>query len=338
MDVAVVGAGLAGCAAASVLTAQDHAVTVYEQGPPGKDKPCGDAFLPDAVEHLRAVGVDLEADPPPGARRFDQVGLWAGGRRLWRTSAGAGPGWVAPRAAVDQRLRDAVAARGCTIHHDHRVVAVNRTGDHRWTVEVAGRPPVEVDAVVLAVGAHGRLLRQVGIGLDAPIARSLSVYVEGSTTTSADFHFGATPFTGYAWEFPLSGGRGNVGVCSVTDGTAALRPALERFVSEHGLRPAGRPRGGTGPLWVGTQRRWHHEGGAVTCGDAAGLVDALTGEGIGAALRSGLSAGRALADHADGVPGALAGYSVSLAADTASRLAPSPARRVWEHLARMPGG
>src|SRR5262249_58011339 len=53
--------------------------------------------------------------------------------------------------------------------------------------------------------------------------------------------------------------------------------------------------GGAGPWWSGNGRTCHQQRGIVSCGDAAGLVDPMTGEGITAALYSGRVAGDAVA-------------------------------------------
>lgn len=341
----VVGGGPAGCAAAASLVAAGVDVVLLERGSTYRDKPCGDAFMPDAVTALRSLGVEPLA--VAGARPFDEVGLYATGREVWRTAAG-GDGVVAPRAAVDQALRDALSAR-CELRYGCRVFGIERAwGGWMLSVGDAGRdgaPPHRGAAttllgelLVLAVGANGRLQAEVGIPFTSAQGRSLSVYVVGSGSTSADFHFAATPFPGYAWEFPLAGGRANAGVCSINHGPVAMRPALDRFLAERRLVPVGRPRGGAAPLFIGNQLRWHDDRGAVVCGDAAGLVDALTGEGIGAALESGRLAGGALAAFAAGDRQALTGYSTELHGFTAARQAPSAARMTWERLTGMPAG
>ncbi len=331
--VVVVGGGPAGCAAAIEAARAGAHVVMLEKGPPGRDKPCGDAYLPDAVAHLAGLGVD--ALSARGARVFDEVGLYAAGARLWRTRAGDGPGVVARRAVVDQGLRD-VAARHCDVRHSTRVTAIHPPHASAAWVVATERGPVAADVVVVASGAGRRLAGQAGVASRAPLGRSLSVYVTGGSTQSADFHFGATPFPGYAWEFPLPDGLGNAGVCSVTDGPAPLAAALSAFLEARGLVAVGHARGGAGPFWTGVDTTWHDDRGALACGDAAGLVDELTGEGIGAALESGRLAGRAAAAWAAGRSSALVEYDDALSAGARARLADSPARRTWRQLSRLP--
>jgi 2-polyprenyl-6-methoxyphenol hydroxylase-like FAD-dependent oxidoreductase len=55
--VVVVGAGPAGCAAALSLVRNGIRPVLVEKGPPGKDKACGDAWVPSAVEELRSLEI-----------------------------------------------------------------------------------------------------------------------------------------------------------------------------------------------------------------------------------------------------------------------------------------
>jgi flavin-dependent dehydrogenase len=81
---------------------------------------------------------------------------------------------------------------------------------------------------------------------------------------------------------------------------------------------------------------WSHEAGVVSCGDAAGLVDPISGEGLTAALVSGKRAGAAVASFLSGKPGALDAYSRWAHDWGQARYAPSLENRVlaaWVGLA-----
>ncbi len=95
-------------------------------------------------------------------------------------------------------------------------------------------------------------------------------------------------------------------------------------------------RGGLGALWSGKGITWCHEAGVVSCGDAAGLVDPISGEGLTAALVSGKRAGAAIASFLSGEPGALAEYSRWVRDWGQARYAPSIENRIlaaWVGLA-----
>jgi len=65
-DVAVIGAGPAGAAAAIRAARGGARVTVFEKGSPGRDKVCGDGLTPRAVAALDELGITLD-----GAHRID---------------------------------------------------------------------------------------------------------------------------------------------------------------------------------------------------------------------------------------------------------------------------
>ena len=96
-------------------------------------------------------------------------------------------------------------------------------------------------------------------------------------------------------------------------------------------------RGAREAPWSGRGRHWHHPAGVVSCGDAAGVADPLTGEGISVALLSGEQAGRAIARYLqDGCAIAhLEAYSGWVGEHFRAAYQPTPFRQIW---ARLAGG
>ncbi len=347
MKCLVVGAGPAGCAAAAALSACGVDVVVLERGRRGKDKPCGDAFLPDAVDQLRRLGVSADATDSV-VRPFDGVELRQGDRRLWRVGLPS-PGWVAPRAIIDQLLRDRVAERAAVVY-DQVVRSVERR-EGAWRVSVrstaGGRRgalnTLRCDGIVLATGSATRLAHSVGFALHADFGTSATVYARRAGAgmddrrlsrcgKSIDFHFGVADLSGYAWVFPVDDLTANLGVCSLGATRRPLTNLLASFAVDRGWTPFGRVRTGAAPLWTGSQTTWHDDRGIAVCGDAAGLVDPLSGEGIGVALESGSLAGTAMAGHLASEANALFEYSAELRRRVDERMALSPQRRVWSTL------
>ena len=72
----IVGAGPAGCAAAYTLAKKSIDVTVFERGQPGKDKACGDALLPSAIELMSLFGIGQERIKALGGYRYYRVNLY----------------------------------------------------------------------------------------------------------------------------------------------------------------------------------------------------------------------------------------------------------------------
>jgi flavin-dependent dehydrogenase len=140
-------------------------------------------------------------------------------------------------------------------------------------------------------------------GWDEPLATipALEAEFEADGQRFADtavFDFG-TGEPGYAWVFPKREHL-SVGVLAARRGTKGLRAELERHRARYGLERA-RLRELSGCVIPVRPRARCSRPGVLLAGDAAGLVDPLTAEGISLALESGRLAGRAVAD-AEGDP------------------------------------
>jgi flavin-dependent dehydrogenase len=110
---------------------------------------------------------------------------------------------------------------------------------------------------------------------------------------------------GYGWVFPKRRSI-TVGVGGLHLRNPAMREALNRYLAAKGLDPAAyRQKGQYIPF--GDFRARPGAGRVLLCGDAAGLVDSITGEGIAYAMQTGAAAARAVADAA-GPDEALADY------------------------------
>ena len=307
-------------------------MTICERGAPGKDKVCGDGYVASAVELLAALGVGAAEIKASGGRPFERMELRSGGKTVWQFGA---YGWVARRAEVDQRLRDATAAYA-EIRYRTKVSAVDHDG-RRWHVllEQDGvRSEMLCDGVVLACGVNS--LGGGQLSGDPIIAASLSTYVTEAAPGAPWFEFTESTRPGYAWQFPLGDGWANIGVCSLARRQDLKRVAQAYITGSSADAPA-RLRGGAGPLWSGRGRRWHDPRGMASCGDAAGLVDPVSGEGITAALQSGQRSGAAVARFVQDArdPRHLQEYSTWVAEHYGREYGRTPLRRIWENLCGM---
>jgi menaquinone-9 beta-reductase len=125
------------------------------------------------------------------------------------------------------------------------------------------------------------------------------------------FYFDKSLPRGYSWAFDADDDTVNIGVGSLTD-----PPGFE--IKQHAMAMAADwPdssaaiwRGGVIPVWSGKATIWHSDSGVISCGDAAGVADPVTAEGIGQALLTGAWAGQCARDFIEGGRiGALAEYS-----------------------------
>lgn len=312
-DIAVIGAGPAGAAAAIKAAAGGARVTVFEKGSPGRDKACGDALTPRAVTALGDLGVCIDdAHHTAGLRMIAGAKrrelLWPHGNRFGADGA------VWPRRALDHHLVKAAENAGAeivwntevlpTIADDGTAVGVEQAeGGARW----------QADLVVLAAGAPGAAARMLGaervstepygvaIRTYAPSPRHDEHLLEACLTLQSSE---GSWLPGYGWLFPAGDGTVNIGagVSSTMKGFRSLN--LNRLLNDYRAMSARewdlgdyleRPRAWRLPM--SAARR--HGAGWAAVGDAAGLVNPMNGEGIDYGLESGmLLAERFLADPA----------------------------------------
>jgi flavin-dependent dehydrogenase len=271
-DLIVVGGGPAGLATALHAARAGWSVAVCEPRPAPVDKACGEGLMPPAVRALAGLGVR------PDGHRFPGVAYVRGHRRVEGLFRGGATGLGVARARLHAGLHAAALAAGVD------VLPVRVTGirpDGRG-VAAAG---LRARWLVAADGLHSPTRR--ALGLDAP-RRGPARYglrahwAVRPWSPCVEVHFGADS---EAYVTPL--GERLVGVAVLTRWRGSYAERLAAFpelaARLHGHDPAG-PVRGAGPMRRrATARR---RGPVLLVGDAAGYVDALTGEGLAQALAS----------------------------------------------------
>lgn len=171
-NVVIIGAGPAGCAAGAGLADNGILPLMVEKGLPGKDKACGDAWIPFAVEELRGFGLDAhEFDAE--AHAFARIEGFCADRKVWSFDLAPYEGVIARRAVVDQWLRDRVSAAGGSIWYGAEATDL-RVRDGRIELTVRRKAETHLfspSAVVLASGAGCRLARRAGLDGEPGLAR-----------------------------------------------------------------------------------------------------------------------------------------------------------------------
>lgn len=301
-DLVIVGAGPAGAAAAlgALHTCPRLKVLLLDRCAFPRDKACGDGVAPHVLDVLAGVGVTgLVDDRAPVRWLVLRHGHQVVERRMAR------PAYVVPRTVFDNRLVAAATAAGATFSR-HRVTSIRTLADH---VVLDGQITARV--VVGADGAHSVVRRAAGLGRGR---RALAI--RGYAPTPPDGRqqqlivFGQAAQPSYAWSFDRGDGLSNVGYGQILhpDQPAPARPRL--LASLEDLLP--------GSTTDGQQWRGHHlplsswrwpapSGRVLLAGDAAHLINPMTGEGIYYAVATGVLAGRAAAtsiDHAQHGAGA----------------------------------
>jgi menaquinone-9 beta-reductase len=286
-DVVVVGGGPAGSAAALAAGTAGAAVLVLDRADFPRDKVCGDGVAAEALDVLAGLGVDVPAlvDGYPPVPRLSLRS--PGGATVERRTAR--PSYVVPRAVLDDRLLAAAVAAGARVRR-HTVRSVQA---HTGGVAVDG--VLRAGVLIGADGAESVVRRSLGFGTNR--ADRLAVAIRGYAPElpgQAGTQLLVTTerrWPAYAWSFPIGDGRANVGYGELVSGGAARAALVEGL---HRLLPGVAP----GPLRahrlpLSTQRPRQPDGRVLLAGDAASLVNPLTGEGIFYAVLSGALAGAA---------------------------------------------
>lgn len=344
-DVAVVGAGPAGSATAYHAARGGRRVLLIDRSCFPREKTCGDAVSPRGVAALHRMGVTGPLGWQVRGARF--VRQPAGGE--WYEDFGAhdGPGWgcVVRRAELDARLLAAARAAGADVLTAvARDIDVGSDGHGRVTLAGHGeRIRVQARAVVLATGSGGsRQLVRSGVADTLPgwgiAARG---YFESAGTTGRELRIyfpvraQARLCAGYVWAFPVDERCWNLGVGifrSPSVSRISLRGLLRDFLSTGGVAVGLgdlRPVGPVASAPIAVAPLVDPACGLLPVGDAAGLANPFTGEGIAAALESGELAGRVLANS---LQGASQRYAGALATLFPGRAAMRPAlRAMYEH-------
>ena len=288
--VAVLGGGPAGAFAAERL-ARAGVSTVLIDEKLAWEKPCGGGLTSKAYTQYPFL---IENPTPKKVVRTTRV---AASRRTSGTLELTRPLVIYSRYELNGMLLDRAAAAGAAIEKT-RVTAVERRGNG-WMVRTRSGA-IDADYCVVATGARNPL-REFGTErgpADTMMALGYYVPVERDAIDLQFFR----GFEGYIWVFPRRDHL-SVGIGGKGEQSQVMRARLETWMAEHGL-PL---RGSTffahvipsleKPSWRSNRVAGD---GWMAVGDAGGLVDPVTGEGLYYALRSADLAAEALLAGAGG--------------------------------------
>jgi flavin-dependent dehydrogenase len=274
-DVVIAGGGPAGLATAIRARLEGLSAVVLEAARPPVDKACGEGIMPDGVEVLRELGVDpatLESRPFFGVRYLD-------GGRVAEGRFPSLPGH---------------GVRRTVLHDALRLRAEELGADMRWGCPVRGLfadgfvtddGPVRGRFLVAADGRTSRLRSLAGLGSRPPARRRFGVRRHYRVPPWSDLVEVYWSDGCEAYVTPVADDL--VGVAMLwSGGSARFDVLMERFpglaARLAGAEVASRDRG-AGPL---EQRcRGVVRGSLALVGDAAGYLDAITGEGLALAFR-----------------------------------------------------
>lgn len=328
-DVAIVGAGPGGSAAAHYLARQGLDVLLLDRAAFPRDKTCGDGLTPRAVGVLRDMG--LVEDLRRVGHIIQRFEVFAPNRRSTSARITVHDGLpdfslVVPRLILDDRIRMRAVASGAHFEPEAHVTGLEST-DHGVALDLErsrARERVHARAAIIATGANTRLLLQAGLLSEQPrVLVASRAYFEGvhGMSDAWTLRFDGVPMPGYGWIFPTGDGAANIGVGYFKEGRAASASGpFKAFIDTPPLRAMLAGARQVGPLKGYPLRDDFltsptHRGRVLVVGEAAGLVNPLTGEGIDYALESGrIAAEHLLACFAAGdlTPARHAAYDAAL--------------------------
>ncbi|WP_306113765.1 MULTISPECIES: NAD(P)/FAD-dependent oxidoreductase [unclassified Roseovarius] len=285
-DVVVIGAGPAGSAAAATVAAAGHSVALIDRKAFPRDKLCGGLITGRSLRYFAEIfGAPLDVTP---LERRAAITFQFQGRPMG-TIHDAPPVYLSMRWDFDHHLVKQALVRG----------AVDLTGQEIAEVDLAARHVVLSDGrrigyrvLIGADGVNSMVARtlfgqsfdhaRIGFGLEIeapanPRAQEMPISVDIAAAA-----------WGYGWSFPKQGST-TIGVGGLLAENEDMKGAMASYLAGQGVEGAAKSIKGQF-LPFGDYRKLPGKGAVLLAGDAAGLVDPITGEGIAHAMKSGQTA------------------------------------------------
>jgi flavin-dependent dehydrogenase len=306
-DAVVIGAGPAGSAAAAALARGGRRVLLLEKDRFPREKVCGDFLSAAARRALERLGALQEIRT--GAEPIERGSIHLPGAPAVRFAL-ARPGLGVSRRRLDALLAERAERLGAEVRCGVRVVAAGESSEDglrvRWEEEGTERTAT-ASAIVGAWGRWDALDRRLGreVSGGRKFLGWSRDYEDPERSLAGDVRLYVFP-GGYCGLSPVEGGLAHLaGVVSeatwrrLSSGWEAVvaHARAENSDLDAALASLGRGSGGffgTGPVFFA--RRPPAEGRILMVGDAAGMLDPFSGEGVASALDSGLLAAETVED------------------------------------------
>jgi geranylgeranyl reductase family protein len=283
-QVLIVGGGPAGSTAAYGLARQGFDVCLLEKHQMPRYKTCGGGVN---VRAARLLPFDIE---PVVERVISTYRFTYRGERSFERTYHQPLTYMTQRMNLDKYLLDQARAMGARTAEGVTVRKVESAPDQATVVTAEG-DTYEADVVIGADGANSVVARNLGLMKD--MRRELALESEIELTPAEMEHWNGVCEVdlfslrcGYGWVFP-KGQHVSIGVGGLQEQIKEIQQYNKEYLDRHGLMSRQVMRYSGHALPVRTDRSPLVHGRGLLVGDAAGLLEPFTGEGIGYAVRSG---------------------------------------------------
>ncbi|MFH0865116.1 MAG: geranylgeranyl reductase family protein [Bacteroidota bacterium] len=312
-DVIIAGGGPAGSACALCLAHSGLKIAMIDKASFPRNKICGDALSIDVIRQLPKLSEKLSEKFNKIENKISSRGLRIYGPsgellELFIKSRDNSCGYVLKRPVFDNMFHECLAENpSIKFFENCRAETVKRYDDHILLITSSGELKGKI--IIGADGANSVISRHVQrhIKLKKHLCIGIKSYYKNVEGFHADgcieLHFYKNLLPCYFWIFPMHSNEANVGLGlmhqDLLKSKHSLKKIMSEIIAEH---PAVSPRfknaqlisaAEAWPLPLAMDKKVISGERILLAGDAAGLIDPYTGEGVGNAIRSG----RIAADH-----------------------------------------